>query len=304
MEKLFQKLLEAEILTEDVKKELQTAYSEQLNEAVAAAKKEANEQVRIELTEQWVTERNTLIEAIDAQVGEFLKEELDELKSDVHRFRDLEAEYAEKLVEAKKDMAKSLEGDMNELVDKIDAFLEIRLNAEMEELKEDIKEVKKLEFGRKLFEGFTQEYRKNFVDASGVEKELRETRQQAARLAKKLQVSEQKLDEQVRGAKMTDLLKPLAGKQREVMETLLLKLPTENLEEGYKAFIGRVIKSDTGKDKEKENKVLAESTKPVKLDESKTKLITGDSDKKPKDTKLDESVKTGISEWKRLAGIE
>lgn len=273
MEELFQQLLEAEILTEDVKKELEEVFSTNLTEAIDLAKKAAGEEIRAELTEQWVTERDTLIEAVDTQVGDFLQEELNELKDDINRFRDLEAEYAEKLVEAKTEMAASLEGDMSELVETIDAFLEIRLNTEIEELKEDITEVKKLEFGRELFEGFVQEYRKSFIDDDGIEAELREARQRTTDMAVQLEAAESKLDGQIRGTKIAALLEPLSGKQKDIMETILIKLPTEQLEEGYKTFIGRVIK-DSAIVKETEEKedttVLAEASTKDEIAEVKT----------------------------------
>ena len=41
MDELLQKLLEAEVLSEDTKKELETAFSEKLEEAINVAKEEA-----------------------------------------------------------------------------------------------------------------------------------------------------------------------------------------------------------------------------------------------------------------------
>ena len=108
MDELLQKLLEAEVLTEETKKELKTAFETKLNEAVEAAKAEAAADVRAELTEQWVNERDALVEAVDAKVGDYLDGEIEELKADIERFRDLEAEAAEKLVEAKALMAEEL----------------------------------------------------------------------------------------------------------------------------------------------------------------------------------------------------
>lgn len=180
MEELLQKLLEAEVLSEDTKSELEKAFEAQLNEAISAAKEDAAADVRAELTEQWVKERDTLVEAIDSKVGEFLEEELAELKEDVERFRDLEAEYAEKIVEAKAAMGDELKADLKELVEKIDAFLEIRLAAEIEELQEDISEIRKNEFGRKIFEAFAREFTDNYADEDSAEASLRETQ---ARLA-------------------------------------------------------------------------------------------------------------------------
>ena len=46
--------------------------------------------VTAELNEQWIAERDTLIEALDSKVSEFLSEELAELHTDIDSFRDLE----------------------------------------------------------------------------------------------------------------------------------------------------------------------------------------------------------------------
>ncbi|MCX2582088.1 hypothetical protein OQ641_30260, partial [Klebsiella pneumoniae] len=71
--------------------------------------------VTAELNEAWLKERDTLIEALDAKVTEALTEEMAELREDIERFRDLEAEYAVKLVEAKREMATTLKKDMAQL---------------------------------------------------------------------------------------------------------------------------------------------------------------------------------------------
>jgi len=72
MDELLQQLLEAEVLSEETKKELETAMTGKLGEAVELAKSEAAADVRAELTEQWIQERDTLIEAIDSKVDDYL----------------------------------------------------------------------------------------------------------------------------------------------------------------------------------------------------------------------------------------
>lgn len=272
MEELLQKLLESEVLTEDTQKELQEAFDAKINEAVEAAKAEAAADVRAELTEQWVNERDALIEAVDAKVGDFLDSELEELKSDIERFRDLEAEAAEKLVEAKALMAEELKGDLAELVEKLDSFLEIRLRAELEELQEDIERVKKDEFGRKIFEAVQAEFQANFADDESLEGTLRETEARLADTAEALEESERKLASMERAQKLDEVLAPLNGRQKEVMEAILKNVDTEQLEEGYKTFIGRVLKETEEDKSEKEDTVLAESASE---DEEKELLENG-----------------------------
>lgn len=273
MDELLQKLLEAEVLTEETRNELQTAFDAKLNEAVEAAKTDAAADVRAELTEQWVNERDALIEAVDAKVGDYLDSELDELKTDIERFRDLEAETAEKLVEAKAVMAEELKGDLAELVEKLDSFLEIRLRAELEELVEDIDKIKQDEFGRKIFEAVRAEYAANFADDESLEGTLRETEQRLEDAQTQLEESEKKIATMERKDKLTKVLSPLSGRQKEVMEAILKNVDTEQLEEGYKTFIGRVLKETEEDDSEKEDTVLAESASE---DEKQEKLKRGE----------------------------
>jgi len=148
MEELLKKLLAAEVLTEDTRVELEGAFKKQLDEAMTAARAEAQAAVTTELNAQWIKDREILIEALDSKVTELLTEELNELRADIERFRDLEAEYAQKIVEAKQALSATMKQDIAQLIEKLDSFLEIRLTAELEELREDIKVVKHNELAR------------------------------------------------------------------------------------------------------------------------------------------------------------
>lgn len=307
MEELLQKLLEAEVLTEDTKNELKEAFDTKINEAVETAKAEAEADVRAELTEQWVNERDALIEAVDSKVGDFLDAEFEELKEDIERFRDLEAEYAEKLVEAKAQMSDELKNDLVELVEKLDAFLEIRLTAELDELREDIDEVRKNDFGRRIFEAVAQEYQATFADDESVEGTLRETEQRLEDTEQQLEEAVSQLSAIERKLKMEEVLSPLSGRQREVMEAILKNVETDQLEEGYKTFIGRVLReSDNAEaDSEKEGAVLAESASDEETDNMSTTVLSGDRDDlfENVDTETGHLSSRTIEEIRRLAGI-
>ena len=270
MDELLQKLLETEVLNEETQKELQEAIEAKVNEAVETAKAEAAADVRADLTEQWIKERDALIEAVDAKVGDFLDSELEELKTDIDRFRDLEAEAAEKIVEAKATMAEELKGDLANLVEKLDSFLEIRLRAELEELMEDIDKIKQDDFGRKIFEAVRQEYQANFADDESLEGTLRETEKRLEDASSALEEAERVLATKERKEKLDEVLSPLEGRSREVMEAILKNVDTENLEEGYKTFIGRVLKETEEDKSEKEGKVLAEDASD---EDEKQKLL-------------------------------
>ena len=314
MDELLQKLLEAEVLSEDTKKELEGAFQAKLDEAIEAAKQSAADDVRAELTEQWVNERDTLVEAVDAKVNDFLAREVEELKEDIERFRDLEAEYAEKLVEAKAAMSDELKDDLVELVEKVDAFLEMRLSAEIAELKEDLDAQRQNDFGRRVFEAVAEEYALSFADDESSEATLRETQQRLADVEAALEEAETARAEIERVVEMERVLSPLSGRQHEVMEAILRTVPTEQLEEGYKTFIGRVIR-ESEDISEKEEPVLAESEESddksekteTKTDEeivSEGVVVTGDTEEQLTEEFDVQKISDATRELRKLAGIE
>lgn len=304
MEELLKELFESQVLTADTRVELEKAFKSQLDTAISEAKEEAAADVKATLTEQWINERDALIDAIDRKVDDMLREEVEELKVDIERFRDLEAEYAEKLVEAKKSMSSEVKRDMRELVEKIDSFLEIRLAQELEELKEDIKAVRQNEFGRKIVEAFAEEFQDYFFDSKSVKTNVREMEKRLAEASEALEESETKLNTLTRKMKLDELLKPLNGRQRDIMETILKNVDTDQLEEGYKTFVGRVLR-ETAEISEKESsdnkkQVLAE--KETKKPE--VKVVTGDNKTLVENEAKQDKPAVDLSSLLKIAGIQ
>lgn len=311
MDEVLKKLLEAEVLSADVKAELEAAFKKQLDEAVETAKASAAADTKAELTEQWVAERDALVEAIDSKVGDFLDAELGELKDDIERFRDLEAEHAEKLVEAKAEMANELKADLKELVEKIDSFLEIRIAAEVEELREDLEVVKKNEFGRRIFEAFSEEFMR-FADTDDKAATVAELEKRLSDTAAQLEESEKKRGKMAREKKLKEVLAPLSGRSKDVMEAILKNVDTEQLDEAYKTFIGRVIRESEATSSEKESPVLAEgaSKKPAaKAAEKTTKVVesavvkTGDTEVVTESEQPTKTASPELARLRRIAGI-
>ena len=263
MEKLLHDLLEAEILTTETAKELQESITTQLNEAIAKAKADATAEVTAQLNEQWITERDILIETLDEKITEVLVQELSELKEDCERFRDLEAEYAEKLVESKHELASKLQEELTQLVQKIDAVVEIKLAEEFNEFKDDIEQTRKNLFGKKVFEAFAEEFKTFQVSdesSNGIEAQLAEAQTQRDDAMKALAEIEAERAALIRTQTLTKVLAPLTGRTREVMEAILRNVDTPMLEDAYKTYIGRILKeSSKDENSEKEDKVLAET---------------------------------------------
>lgn len=264
---LLESLLQAEVLTEETKRELTTAIMQHVNEAAEAARLETSAAVVAELNERWATETEVLIEALDAKVTEVMSAELDGLRGDIERFRDLEAEYAQRLVAEKERMAVELEREMSALAEQINTIVEVRLSTELTEMKDDLQVVRQNQFGRKVFEAFMTEFEHANLagDQKTIHAKLSESNKRLQDTMRALEESEKRIARMERTNKMSQVLKPLSGRTREVMEAILKNVDTNMLDEAYKTYIGRVLKeaAPVAPTSEKEGKVLAEGAKPT-----------------------------------------
>ena len=290
MDEILKKLLQSELLSEETKAEISEQWSSTVETFKSQVREEVSIEIRSELAEQWISERDELIDKLDEFVTEALENEVSELKGDIDRFRDVEAEYAERLIEQKHEMAAQMAEELDGLVDKIDAFFEARLGLELEELKEDLEIVKENEFGRKIFEAFATTYSKSYVDEDSVYSKLAITEAKLQDVEDQLSELEDQKSLMIRESKMEQVLANLSGKKREHMAMVLRNVETERLEESYKYFIGRVLK-------EEDKSIFENATKKP------TTVITGNP--------LNESVATAkvtasaeLANLKRLAGIK
>ena len=315
MKELLEKLLGSEVLTEETRVELTTAIETAIAEAVAAQVTEAKEALTVEYATAFAADREALVEAIDTKVEEMVKAELNELADDISNFRDLEVEFAHKLVEAKAVLAESVEKDMSELVERLDTFLELRLSEEVTELKESIDEVKKNNVGRKIFEAFKAEVEQYAADDAGVEALTTKLEESQALLAEKdalLEAANVTLADNARKEKLEETLASLQNRPREIMEAILKTVPTDKLEETYHKFIDRVLHDSvatSGSEKESANSIVEtpvlaegqEEVPAVEVVQEAVTVVSGDS------VVIEESVKPVLSEQakrlQRLAGI-
>lgn len=277
MEELLNKLLESELLTPETRDQLTEAFKTHMAAVEAANRADVEVQVRAELIEKYNADFEKLVEAVDTKVEDGLSKELAELKEDIEKFRDLEVEYTERLVEARHEMAETMKGDMAQLIETIDGFLDQRLDAEFEELKESIDEVKKNNIGMRLFESFSGLVKENFIATDDTAKELSEAKKALDAAKARLDESSKEVTELKRTQKLNSLLESLTGLSLEVMTTLLKNTPYEKLDEAYEQFIPRVLHETARVGvPEKESvatHVLAENVNPTE----KTVVVSGDS---------------------------
>lgn len=298
MDELLNKLLESELLTEESKQELKDAFNAHITTVTEEAKQQAIVEATAKLHEQHLREKDSLIQAIDDKINEHLMNEMVEFKNDIKAYRDLEAEFAVKLAKEKKIMGEQLKGQLDDLTEKLDGYLDLRLQKEFDEMKQDIFEAKKLNFGVKVFEAFAKEYKNHFVDPDQTEAELTEAKVRLDTLNKKYKNIKKENDKLVHKIKVESVLKPLNGEARELMESILQTTPTDKVEESYKLFIGRVIK-----DSQKE--IIKESAHPEVIAENFS-VKTGDDYSIPTFESYDfvpNVDTTMIESYKRLAGI-
>lgn len=265
MDEILKQLLESELLSEETKVQLK----EQFDSAVQGMREELTLEVRAELAEQYTKDRDALIESVEEKVTEMLVDEINELKEDIARFRDLEVEYSGKLVNEKKVLAEQLGEELDEIVDKLDTFLEYRIDEEMIELKEDLDVVKENQFGRKIFESFMSEFNRSFVDEESLFKKISVLEDKLTDAESKLYVAEQAEKKSSRAKKLDEVLAPLAGTKREQMQMILQNVETGKLQEAYNRFVGRIIKEEVQVEKKEP---LAESKAPAET----TTVKTGD----------------------------
>lgn len=276
MDEILQKLLSSELLSEDAKAEISSQWTAAVEAYKQTVREEVTGEVRAEIAEMWATEKDALVEKVDSFVADKLAEEIEELKADIERFRDLEAEYAEKIVEEKHAMAEQLSQELDQLVDKMDAFFELRLSEEFQELREDLEIVKQNEFGRKIFEAFATEFGRAYVDEDSIQSKLSAAVAKLADAEKTIAKLEEAQAKMVREAKLEKILAPLNGKKREQMAFVLQNVETARLEEAYNHFIGRVLKEDAAAAAAAPAAKPEEKTAARALTESATVVVTGE----------------------------
>ena len=185
------------------------------------------------------------------------------------------------------------------------------LKREMLQLKEDIEQARKNDFGRRLFESFASEYSSSFFSEKSetaklmkvVSKKDQELEQAAKLVAESQQLvesaqAELKVAKDVAYRKeiMGELLNPLSGEKRAVMKQLLESVQTDRLRGAYDKYLPSVM--DNGIKSKKE--ALVESKE--EQTEVKATEITGD---KAKAQPISGEEKTAeIFDIRRLAGLK
>lgn len=291
-----QKLKEArEEITAELREEFANRYEHDRQNIVEASNKMIQESLKEEI-DSLVKQRKSLAEAknkldkerkkvaseIKEHMYNVLKEEMSEFKADrkavfenlkrlkEHMHNVLKEELTEfkqdkdKLVEARvkleRDKKESIKEARKEFVSRASKVVENitynTLKTELSQLKEDINECKKKNFGTKIFEAFAAEYMNSHYNENSNLKKLSKVLEAKDNKLKEatqhIQSQKKVLDEARAEAKranslrerqqiLSTLLSPLGRKQKEVMHSLLESVPNNKLEASYKKYLPAVI---------------------------------------------------------------
>lgn len=258
------------------------------------------------------------INKLEAFVVEQLTKEISGLEADK---RSLAEAKVRLFAESKQKMEETRKAFVTRASALVESTVETHLRKEMTALKEDIRAAKENLFGRRLFEAFQTEFMSSYLsEGTKVKKllgQLDEANTKLAESATKVEAAQKLVEAAERKAKTSDeraaraktlneLLSPLGGKKREVMEGLLETVRTSNLKEAFQRYLPTVLNETAKGSSTPGRRVLAETPAPAK----RTVAVTGDRTS----TRLAESARAEdvqtqaanaeIIELRRLAGIE
>lgn len=180
-----------------------------------------------------------------------------------------------------------------------------QLKGEIKQLKQDITESRKNDFGRKLFEAYASEYSSTYLSKNA---EMRKMSKQLAIKDKKLNESIKEIktaqsmiekkereiriikESNIRQKTLNELLSTLNDDKAETMRNLLESVQTPKLKSAFDKYLPAVLNSGT-------------KVKHKTLTEGKT-VITGDKTTAVKNTAEDNEVRDNVFEIRRLAGLK
>lgn len=354
-------LFENNVISEQVRSEIETAWQTRIQEN----REQVTNELREEFARKYEHDKNQMVEATEALIADRLAAELTEFAEDRQGLIEARANYARKMKQDTEAMEafvfSKLKQELAELhedrqavannVAKIESFIvdslakeiaefhadkrdlaetKVRLvkeskakfeqvktqflkaaahkinetvsngiQREMTQLKEDIDAARKNDFGRRIFESFASEYAASYLNEKSetakllkvVEAKQRELDEAAAKVAQAAKLVEsskreiKRLEESAaRREILGELLGPLKGEKREIMQELLESVQTPRLHVAFEKYLPAVM--DGGK--------------PAKRTLTESKAITGN---KEAPVANGEEKLAEIVDIRRLAGL-
>lgn len=260
MKEILSKLLESNVLNEETMSLLEGAITDAIAEARDTARREAIIEAQASVARQWEQERSTLIMAIDEQVTEGISASVAELTEAKKQLEDLKVDLSRRYIKREHELAENVKKELNNLITDLDVLMKQVVESYMPTVAEDIKAIKRDNFGRAIFKAFAQEFVNKQLGSDALKSITESAKINESKLNAALEENARlraQLNESSRQVKMKELLAPLTGEKRKVMEALLANVPLTKLDESYRTYLSRVLKTS---EKEK-SQVLAEGKK-------------------------------------------
>ena len=260
-------------------------------------KKEISElhQDRQSVAENFQKLESFIVDALSKEIAEFHSDKKDLAETKVRLIK----ESREKFEKIKSQFITRSAKVVEEAISK-------GLTREMSQLKEDIEQARRNDFGRRIFESFVSEYAASYLNEKSEtaklltvvqqkEIELEEAARLVADTQKLLESKEAELrisrDTAHRKEIMSELLSPLSGDKKTIMRELLESVQTDRLVTAFDRYLPAVMDGDTTGKKQ----ALTESKA------TKKEAITGD---KQAPSIGGEEKTAEIFDIRRLAGLK
>lgn len=311
-------LFENNVISEDVRAEIESAWESRINEN----REQVTQQLREEFAQRYEHDKSIMVEAVDRMLGDQLREEISQFVEDRKQLAEAKAkvmmkhkkdakamkefivrqlaaevkdlhedqkQMAEKFIKLEQFVVEALAQEIAEFhIDKqelaeskvrliregreafskvkeqfiqraaklVESTVEKTLTTEIGQLKEDIETARKNDFGRKLFEAFSQEYQTSYLNERSEtskllkvidmkELEIAAVKNDAAQARQLAESKEHQvkalMESKQRQEIMHELLAPLAKDQKAIMTELLESVQTAKLQSSFDKYLPAVI---------------------------------------------------------------
>ena len=217
---------------------------------------EQREQMAQELNES----RTSAQQDFDARVAKLENFVLKQLSEEIAEFQTDKKSLVEQRVklaaQAKAKLNETREAFVNRATQVVDRTLNEVIRSELVQWRDDIKVARENNFGRKIFEAVAAEYMSSYLSegtaTKKLQKQLQEMNQQLQQTKVQLQESAKLIEAERKTAHiardraqrvevLNELLTPLRGDKRAVMENLLSDVKTTQLKESFHRYLPTVM---------------------------------------------------------------
>lgn len=261
--------------------------------------------------ESLIAHKQKINEDTAKRINQFENFVLDILKDETRGLKEDHERLIEAQVKLASESKKQLEETKKAFVERASKMLEETntriLTREIKNLKTEIQEARESLFGQRIFEAFQAEFLASHLsEGSKMKTVMNELSEVKTKLAEATSIIAQKdiLVESVstkakaveekakRITEMNRLLRPLTSEKREIMESLLRTVPTQNLDTQFRRYLPKILNETVNK------------TEPKRvLNEENLVAVTGDK-QTTKNENVQDNTLIEIAELRRLAGLK